>query len=519
MYRSTQAMHMLTKPQVFYDETHKQALGYQNPFHLKKAQRIQPTLYDGSVIAKLPAVISVIDDEETLILEEESRSKMLDKKNDPISIENKIKISLIDYSKLNKIKEDFGKHFVTQKELSVEQAFWLKHSSLSKTPITSHTPVRIEAPSELPKVSLINESRKKLKYQLANFDKVVKKRLTSDAITAGSWGFEHTKECFVTEIIPFLKVLKDTFNAFDKTLLDEIIEVQNVFNQIEAAVDQCFVDKNVFEIQIKQLRIDNDKLLNQIMSQEIVHIVANSVDILDVKKSCVNNCNKCLELETELLKKKDFIEKGLMINLENYGENLNALTFNQLFEINELKVQSQEKDMVIRKLKDRIKCLSEKEGVENVKKDIDEIETINIELEHSVNNRDDHEVYIEKTIEYTNTLSGLVESAITQNPCEPLLESACMFTKHDQELLVYASQTCPSSLKHSGKLVAVTPMNKDKKVRFTEPVTSSSNIPKHTDSLKPKDSNKPLLTSTGVKLTTSASGSMPLGNTKNNRIT
>ncbi|GKD07627.1 hypothetical protein Tco_1187312 [Tanacetum coccineum] len=67
MYRSTQEMHMLMKPQVFYDDTHKQALGYQNPFHLKKAQRIQSTLYDGSVIAKEHAVISVIDDEETLI--------------------------------------------------------------------------------------------------------------------------------------------------------------------------------------------------------------------------------------------------------------------------------------------------------------------------------------------------------------------------------------------------------------------------------------------------------------------
>ncbi|GJZ01306.1 hypothetical protein Tco_0519267 [Tanacetum coccineum] len=96
MYRSMQAMHMLTKPQVFYDDTHKQALGYQNPFHLKKAQRIQSTLYDDSVIAKEHAVIFVIDDEETLILEEESRSKMLDKQNDPISIEKKIKISPID---------------------------------------------------------------------------------------------------------------------------------------------------------------------------------------------------------------------------------------------------------------------------------------------------------------------------------------------------------------------------------------------------------------------------------------
>ncbi|GJZ06360.1 hypothetical protein Tco_0540153 [Tanacetum coccineum] len=120
MHRSTQAMHILMKPQVFYDDTHKQDLGYQNPFHLKKAQQIQPTLYEGSVIAKEHAVISVTDDEETLILEEESRSKMIDKQNDPITIEKKINIFPIDYSKLNKIKEDFGKCFVTQKELSAE---------------------------------------------------------------------------------------------------------------------------------------------------------------------------------------------------------------------------------------------------------------------------------------------------------------------------------------------------------------------------------------------------------------
>ncbi|GJW54688.1 hypothetical protein Tco_0098773 [Tanacetum coccineum] len=99
-------------------------------------------------------------------------------------------------------------------------------------------------------------------------------------------------------------LLLDTFNAFDRTLLDEITEVQTIFNQMEEAVDQCYVDKNAFEIQIKQLSIDNDQLLKQIMSQEIVHIVVNSVDILDVKKSCVNECNKCLELETELLKKE-----------------------------------------------------------------------------------------------------------------------------------------------------------------------------------------------------------------------
>nr|GEU64922.1 integrase, catalytic region, zinc finger, CCHC-type, peptidase aspartic, catalytic [Tanacetum cinerariifolium] len=56
--------------------------------------------------------------------------------------------------------------------------------------------------------------------------------------------------------------------------------------------------------------------------------------------------------------------------------------------------------------------------------------------------------------------------------------------------------TCPSSPKPSGKLVAVTPMNKGKIVRFAAPVTSLSNIPKQTDSLKTKISNKPLLAST-----------------------
>ncbi|GKB57450.1 hypothetical protein Tco_0913636 [Tanacetum coccineum] len=117
------------------------------------------------------------------------------------------------------------------------------------------------------------------------------------------------------------------------------------------------------------------------------------------------------------------------------------------------------------------------------------------------NNRDAHEVYIDKTIEYTDTLRGFIERA-----------------SRKLDLLVYVSQTCPNSPKPSEKLVAVTLINKDKRVRFTEPVTSLSNIPKQTNSLKTKDSNKPLLTSTGVKPTTSASGSKPSGNTKNNRI-
>ncbi|GJW22535.1 retrovirus-related pol polyprotein from transposon TNT 1-94 [Tanacetum coccineum] len=112
--QSAQTVHMLTKPQ---------ALGYQNPFHLKKAQRIKPTLYDGIVMSAKYVVMPVIDDEETLILEKESRSKMFEKAKDPEVINKNISHKPIDYEKLNRLSEDFGKHFTPQQEMDVEQAF------------------------------------------------------------------------------------------------------------------------------------------------------------------------------------------------------------------------------------------------------------------------------------------------------------------------------------------------------------------------------------------------------------
>nr|GEU67670.1 hypothetical protein [Tanacetum cinerariifolium] len=119
---------------------------------------------------------------------------------------------------------DFGRNFdkqsVPQQELSAKQAFWLQ-TSHPNTDQYDISPVKIEAPRELPKVSLVNTSLKKLKYHLGKFDTVVTKWITPDAITEGEWGFEHTKAVFLNEIISFLKTLKDIFNVFDKDLLNE----------------------------------------------------------------------------------------------------------------------------------------------------------------------------------------------------------------------------------------------------------------------------------------------------------
>ncbi|GKC54531.1 hypothetical protein Tco_1077276 [Tanacetum coccineum] len=153
-------------------------------------------LYDGSVIAKETNMISIADFEDTLMLEEESQSKMLLKQSDPKVLEKKVNIKSINYAELNRLSKDFGKLFVPQQELSDEQTFRLQTSHPNTDQSTS-LPVKIEAPQELLKVSMVNTSLKMLKYHLVQFDNVVKKQITPDALTEGEWGFEHTKAVFV----------------------------------------------------------------------------------------------------------------------------------------------------------------------------------------------------------------------------------------------------------------------------------------------------------------------------------
>ncbi|GJT23117.1 retrovirus-related pol polyprotein from transposon TNT 1-94 [Tanacetum coccineum] len=80
----------------FYDHTTKQALGFQNPFYLKKAQQLEPKLYVGDIIEKTNLIV-IPDSEETLMLAEESRLKMLLKQKDPIMLEKKLNTTPVDY--------------------------------------------------------------------------------------------------------------------------------------------------------------------------------------------------------------------------------------------------------------------------------------------------------------------------------------------------------------------------------------------------------------------------------------
>nr|GEW29550.1 hypothetical protein [Tanacetum cinerariifolium] len=66
--------------------------------------------------------------------------------------------------------------------------------------------------------------------------------------------------------------------------------------------------------------------------------------------------------------------------------------------------------------------------------------------------------------------------------------------------------------------MVVTPINNNKRIRFTEHIPSSGNTPIKTPSSTKVVSKKPVLFPTRVTLPTSASGSQPQGNTKKGRI-
>nr|GEX61520.1 copia protein [Tanacetum cinerariifolium] len=317
---SAQTVHMLTKPQFFYDHSTRQALGFQNPCYLKRAQQLKPKLYDCSVIEKSDAIV-IHDSEEMLMLAEESHSKMIQKQNEPIMYEKKVNTKPVDYAALNQLSKDFETRFIPQAELSAEQAFWSRYSVKPEEPNLSSSTTIVEVPKELLKVSMRNNS----------------------------------------------------------------------------------------------------------FSQQ------------------------------------------------------SAPTFDQLFEINDLKAQSQEKDTVIVKLKERLKSLSGNVQEEKIKRELEEIETINIELDHRVtklvaenehlkqtykqlydlikslhvrskeqyvaplapklrNNRTTHTDYLRHTQEETATLREIVESERLLNPLNTSLDYA-QFCDSDLEV-AFRQHTC-----------------------------------------------------------------------------
>ncbi|GJU63790.1 retrovirus-related pol polyprotein from transposon TNT 1-94 [Tanacetum coccineum] len=119
LVKTGQSMHMLSpKPDSFYHTEQKMALGYQNPFYLKQAQRKHQCLYDGKVLLEKHDPPVVHDSEETMQLAQESRQKMkqLNKEIKPAN-----------YTKINHLSGVF----VSQTAKSQEEVYLVNTSKMA----------------------------------------------------------------------------------------------------------------------------------------------------------------------------------------------------------------------------------------------------------------------------------------------------------------------------------------------------------------------------------------------------
>ncbi|GJT57111.1 hypothetical protein Tco_0992165 [Tanacetum coccineum] len=147
---------------------------------------------------------------------------------------------------------------------------------------------------------------------------------------------------------------------------------------MEIEVEKCFVERKYFEIEKKELFIENDSLLEHIFCQDVMCIAmhadldnkcvvpANDDNLAyaEMEQSIIDEYNRCIKLKAELSKRKYMVEKdvynelsnrslrlephciNLEITVQQMKENLrnqkpcnnqDALEFPEFFEINNLK--------------------------------------------------------------------------------------------------------------------------------------------------------------------------------------
>ncbi|GJV17348.1 integrase, catalytic region, zinc finger, CCHC-type containing protein [Tanacetum coccineum] len=311
--QSLQTVHMLCKPKPYYDEQKKVAIGYKNPLCLTRAKQVQPALYNGHEIIKTNHVPAIVhNSEDTLEIAEITRKKMNEKMKDPECVKKKVKIAPHDYS-----KENYLATFTPQTQLTPEQIFWskdlikmkaeaLKEQTPASRPIKAltvyppNTPATL-VPRVLPTKSQVKINIFALIQLFSEFEKTCKKRITPTGLTEGERGFEQTKECYLTEVIPFFKTLKEHFEGIQKALTKEVKEMKEIFEELEAEVDQNVVNKKYGEIERKNLLIANDNLIADCLSKEVFYLATNFELTISKFTEMHDTHNvfqtRCLELE------------------------------------------------------------------------------------------------------------------------------------------------------------------------------------------------------------------------------
>ncbi|GJS81110.1 retrovirus-related pol polyprotein from transposon TNT 1-94 [Tanacetum coccineum] len=219
-----------------------------------------------------------------------------------------------------------------------------------------NTPATL-VPRVLPTKSQVKINIFALIQLFLDFEKTCNKRITPTGLTEGERGFEQTKACYLTEVIPFFKTLKEHFEGIQKALTKEVKEMKEIFEELEAEVDQHVVDRKHDEIERKNLLIVNDNLIVDCLFKDVFHVATTSEfnvsSFTEMHDAHTSIKARCLELELKYQNLK-----------ESFGNNTSPPTrdvpdFDSVFVIEKMKASIQGKDNAIKKLRMQISQLNE----------------------------------------------------------------------------------------------------------------------------------------------------------------
>ncbi|GJR99191.1 hypothetical protein Tco_0315700 [Tanacetum coccineum] len=188
----------------------------------------------------------------------------------------------------------------------------------------------------------------------------------------------------------FSKHLKEHFEGIQKALTKEVKEMKEIFEELEAEVDQHVVDRKHDEIERKNLLIANDNLIVDCLFKDVFHVARNSElnvsSFTEMHDAHTSLKARCLELEVELSNLREKIQKdnhdelikrfsNLEVNHLNpqlkyqnlkacFGNDTSLPTrdvpdFDLVFVIEKMKASIQGKDNAIKKLRMQISQLNE----------------------------------------------------------------------------------------------------------------------------------------------------------------
>ncbi|GJV93436.1 hypothetical protein Tco_1541249 [Tanacetum coccineum] len=325
-------------------------------------------------------------------------------------------------------------------------------------------------------------------------------------ITEGERGFEQTKECYLTEVIPFFKTLKEHFEGIQKALTKEVKEMKEIFEELEDEVDQNVVNRKYDEIEQKNLLIANDNLIDDCLSEDVFYIATNyelTLKYQNLKERFGNNTSPpardaldfdsvfIIEKMKASIQGKDNAIKKLRMQISQLNEtrsetghtlDFRALDFqitqltdkvtvlqeqNEIFRTENAKIKQHYKELydsikITRQIHENLKCIT----MDSVKPRVLATGRYAIDVEpippRNRNNREVHLDYLKHLKESVETLREIVEKAKVERPIDSSLAFACLYTKHSQELLEYVIGTCLKDFNQRDKNHAATPLTRKK---------------------------------------------------------